>query len=58
MRRPIITSEAELRRVVLFVKSRVRSLDEFYRTIVRIAVVDLDDLNRMLAGTRPHPGTL
>lgn len=48
MRRIVITNEADLRRVILFVKSRVRTLDEFYRLIVRIAVVDLDDLQRLM----------
>lgn len=52
MRRHIVTNEVELRRIVLYVMSRVRNLDEFYQMIVRIAVVDLDDLNQLLNGAR------
>lgn len=52
MRRQIVTNETELRRIILQVMSRVQTLDEFYRLIVRIAIVDLDDLHRLLTSKR------
>lgn len=58
MSRRVITDEAELRRVVLYVKARVRTIDELYRAIVRIAVVDLDDLRRVLRGERLEIATI
>jgi len=48
MKRPVITDETELRRLIAHAAARVRTLDELYRTLVRIAVVDLDDLTRVL----------
>lgn len=48
MKRPVVTDETELRRLIAYAAARVRTLDELYRTLVRIAVVDLDDLTRVL----------
>lgn len=48
MIRRVVTDEAELRRLIARAARGVRSLDELYRRVVRMAVVDLDDLARIL----------
>lgn len=48
MEQVVITDKRELRRIVRHVKSGCRDIDDLYRAILRIAIVDLDDLSHIL----------